>query len=355
MRTLYKKDSKGKVRVWNIWNEDGILCQTSGILDGKLVLHSKQCNPKNVGKSNETSPSEQANLELESEYKAKLTEGYFETIEEAKTEVVILPMLAKSYEDEKHKIDWVNDKTYIQPKLDGMRCLAFIKNNKVTLMSRDGKIIDTVLHINLSLSFIMEDCILDGELYSLELGSFQENMKAIKKYRPGITEKIQYNVYDCIIDGNFTNRFNKAQKLIEGIQNTQIVSTMAINNSNEINNYHISNLNLGYEGSIIRYGKAEYKLNSRSSNLLKYKDFKDMDCTIIDVTPNEANALHGTPHFELNGKTFKAGVKLSHEDREDLLANKNNYIGRIANIRYFELTDDAIPRFPVMIGIHIDR
>jgi DNA ligase-1 len=292
---------------------------------------------------------------MESEIKSKLTEGYFETEDEARNEVVILPMLAKSYEDEKHKIDWVKDKTYIQPKLDGMRCLAFIKNNKVTLMSRDGKIIDTVLHINLSLSFIMEDCILDGELYSLELGSFQENMKAIKKYRAKITEKIQYNVYDCITEGNFTTRFNKAQKLIEGIQSTQIVSTMSILNESEIIKYHSFYLQLGYEGSIIRYGEAEYKLNGRSSNLLKYKDFKDMDCKIIDITPNESNPLHGTPHFNLKGKAFKAGVKMSHEDREDLLTNKDKYIGKIANIRYFELTDDGIPRFPVMIGIHEDR
>ena len=65
--------------------------------------------------------------------------------------------------------------------------------------------------------------------------------------------------------------------------------------------------------------------------------------------------MHGTPHFELNGKRFKAGVKMSHSDREDLLTNKKEYIGKIANIRYFELTDDGIPRFPVMIGIHTDR
>jgi hypothetical protein len=35
-----------------------------------------------------------------------------------------MPMLAKVYEKEKAKIDW--DNAYVQPKLDGMRCLAFI-------------------------------------------------------------------------------------------------------------------------------------------------------------------------------------------------------------------------------------
>ena len=120
--------------------------------------------------------------------------------------------------------------------------------------------------------------------------------------------------------------------------------------------HHSTNLQLGYEGSIIRHGKDGYKMNGRSSNLLKYKDFKDCDLLIVDITANDANPLHGTPHFELNGKRFKAGVKMSHEDRVDLLENKIKYINtKLANIRYFELTDDGIPRFPVMIGIHLDR
>jgi hypothetical protein len=46
---------------------------------------------------------------------------------------------------------------------------------------------------------------------------------------------------------------------------------------------------------------------------------------------------------------------MSHEERVDLLANKHLYIGKLANIRFFEWTDDGNPRFPVMIGIHLDR
>jgi hypothetical protein len=46
---------------------------------------------------------------------------------------------------------------------------------------------------------------------------------------------------------------------------------------------------------------------------------------------------------------------MSHKDREDLLTKRDKYIGKMANIRFFEWTDDGNPRFPVMIGIHIDR
>lgn len=354
MKTLYKKDSKGKIRIWNISTLDDKLVQESGILDGKLVIHSKICTPKNIGKSNETTGSEQALLELESEYKAKLTEGYFKTKEQAENEEVILPMLAKSYEDEKHKIDWTSD-VFIQPKLDGMRCLAIIKNGLPILKSRDGKLIENMKHIIDELTGL-EDQILDGELYAHGL-SFQENMKLIKKYRPNETEKIKYHVYDFVSDDVFPIRFNKLKTLLDSNDFKYIEGTDTIKVLEEkyISQSHSEFISEGYEGSIIRHGNKPYGIDKRCDSLLKYKEFKDMDLEIFQITPNEANPKHGTPHFNLKGKSFKAGVKMSHEDREDLLTNKDKYIGKIANIRYFELTDEGIPRFPVMIGIHEDR
>ena len=76
MRKLFKKDSKNRVRFWNIYTIEDQLVQESGLIDGKVVKHTKICTPKNIGKSNETTSIEQAKLELESEYKSKLDEGY---------------------------------------------------------------------------------------------------------------------------------------------------------------------------------------------------------------------------------------------------------------------------------------
>src|SRR3990167_5907816 len=138
MKILYKKDTKGKTRYLRISTKGADLIQESGVVDSdKPVTHSKACTSKNKGKSNETTPEEQAKLEMASKIAEKLDEGYFETLEKAKTEEVILPMLAKSYADEKSKIDWAT--AYVQPKFDGMRCLAFIEVDKVRLMSRQGK------------------------------------------------------------------------------------------------------------------------------------------------------------------------------------------------------------------------
>jgi DNA ligase-1 len=233
-----------------------------------------------------------------------------------------------------------------------MRCLAIIKDGTVTLKSRDGKIIENMQHIIKDLMTISKNCILDGELYSHGL-SFQENMKLIKKYRPNDTEKIKYHVYDLVSPDPF--RVRKIRSLIRGLSSCEEVSTYEIKDEKSLKTWHEANIGQGYEGSIVRWGNEGYKVNGRSSNLLKYKDFSDMALEIVDITPNDSNALHGTPHFELNGKRFKAGVKLSHDDRVDLLVNKSDYIGRTGEIRYFELTDDGIPRFPVFLGLRLDK
>lgn len=352
---LYKKDSSGKIRYLDIIASGDSIVQRSGVLDTENeVEHIKKAKPKNIGKTNETTAEQQAILEVGSIIKSKLQEGYFKTIKESEDEIVISPMLAKNYNDEKHKIDW--DNCYIQPKLDGQRCLAHCDGKGIVkLVSRDGRLIENMDHISDELSKnIKEEVILDGELYAYGL-SFQENMKLIKKYRRGETENIKFHVYDRISDLPFLRRNAKNYLLLVDFKTCELVDTLPLEDEGDLQELHSINISNGYEGSIIRYGNEGYKVNARSSNLLKYKDFKDVDLPIFDITPNEANPKHGTPHFNLRGKLFKAGVKMSHEDREDLLINKDNYIGKIANIRYFELTDDGILRFPVMVGIHEDR
>jgi len=351
-KTLYKKDSKGKERIWKIYTNGAELIQEAGLLNGKLVRNAKFCTGKNIGRSNETTPAEQALSELESTWKSKKDEGYFETLAEVASTEVILPMLAKSYGDEKQKIVW-DENVFIQPKLDGQRMLAHIKNGKVQLVSRDGKIISTLGHISKELSSIKEDVILDGEAYSHGL-NFQENMRLIKKYRPGETEQIKFNVYDAVSDKKFFDRAYKAFKLIYGLTTCHIVDTISLNSEEDLIKRHSLYLSDGYEGSIIRHGQEGYKVNGRSSNLLKYKDFQDIACKIIDVVPAEQRPEQGVPVLEFKGKTFQAGMKFSHKEREEWLKNKKNYIGKTAEIRFFEYSEDGIPRFPVCVGIRLD-
>lgn len=355
--SLYKIDSKGKMRIWTIWTVGGEIKQEAGILGGALVPNSKFAKPKNVGKSNETSESEQAISEMNSTILGKLDEGYFKTQDEASNTEVILPMLAKSYEDYAEKIDW--DNCFMQPKLDGMRCLAIIKNGIVTLKSRDGKTIENMQHIIKSLEQnACEDMILDGELYTHGL-SFQDNMRLIKKYREGETEKIHYHIYDIIDTKSFGERYTifKSLNAYDWV-GCEEVPTSKVNNIEDLKSFHAINILAGYEGSIIRHGLVGYKIDGRSANLLKYKEFQDVAIKIKDVEPADQRPEWGVPVFEWKGAIddeLRAGVRMTHEERINMLKNKKDYIGKTAEVRFFEYSEDGVPRFPIMVGVRLDK
>lgn len=354
---LYKIDTKGKTRVLHIHTKGSDLIQESGIVDGKLITHTKTCNGKNIGRTNETTPEEQAKSEAASKVTESLKSEYFTTIEEAKGDDVILPMLAKDYKKEFKKIDWTT--AYIQPKLDGMRCLAFVKDGKCTLVSRTGTLIDTVPHIvDVILANVTKglEYIFDGELYAHGL-NFQENMRLIKKVRPGETNKIVYHIYDVVENSPYSDRQTNIADFVDRCNSSiiNLVSTFKASSEKDMKDFHIVNLKAGYEGTIIRHGNVGYQVNKRSSYLLKYKDFIDIALPVIDIIPAESRPDWASPIFELKGVKFGAGMKFSHNERIDILKNKKDYIGKTAEIRFFEYSENGIPRFPVVVGFRLDK
>ena len=348
-KTVYKKDTSGKIRMLHVYTEGSTLIQESGLVDGEKVKHESIAKPKNIGRSNETTPEEQARLEAASKIETKMSTGYFDTVEEAENTEVILPMLAKDYKKEHKKVTFP---CYVQPKLDGMRSLGQ-KDNE--MISRKGKTIDTMAHIQADLDSLVCIDMLDGELYA-HGQSFQENMKLIKKYRAGESEDVKYHVYDMVYPNMaFYDRYTMLKAIISDCPNIEIVPTYVINNETELKAFHQKFLAEGYEGTIVRWGDAGYKINGRSSNLLKYKDFIDITCKVIDIKPSDKRPEQGECVCEHNGRTFGTGMKFSHKEREEILANKEDYIGQTAEIRFFEYSDEGTPRFPVCVGFRLDK
>ena len=357
MKTLYKKDSKGKLRVLNIWAEGADLVQTSGLADGKLKEDRKTCKGKNIGKSNETTPEQQCKLEVASKIAEKLKVDYFETAKEAMNSIVILPMLAKDYKKEFKKINWVGN-VYIQPKLDGMRCLAFVKKGQVTLISRENTDIleqhgNSMKHIAEGMAFL-PDGIYDGELYAHGY-SFQENMELIKKYRPGESEVVKFCCYDFVSDEPYKIRRKHILNAVATTDVVEEVETIKIDHKDQIQQFHKDFISEGYEGSIIRHGEEGYEIDKRSSNLLKYKDFIDLACKIVDVIPMENRPKQARLVCICKNGEFKTNMRFSHKIREQILVQKDKYIGQTAEIRFFEYTDDGLPRFPVCVGFRLDK
>lgn len=350
-KTVYKLDSKGKLRFISISTEGNLVVQTSGILGtDSPVTNKSECIGKNIGKVNETTPEQQAISEATAKIKKKLEEGYYETPEAAQGGDLVLPMLAKDFKKEERKVKYP---AYVQPKLDGMRALK----TPTTLISRKNKPIETMGHISNGIEDIPHHT-LDGELYA-HGESFQRNMELVKKYRPGESEQVKYHVYDLIYPGlNFIKRYLLLKGFLEQYkpENIEIVPTFKIESKEELLEKHKEFLEQGYEGTMVRHGDEEYAINKRSSSLLKFKDFQDIACKIVDVKPSEKRSDQGSFICALeDGRTFGCGMRFSHEERQDVINNPQDYIGSTAEIRFFEYSNDGIPRFPVCVGLRLDK
>ena len=358
MDTLYKIDSKGRTRSLEIRVEGDELVQVSGLVDGKKVTHRKQRFPKNIGKKNETTGEQQAELEAKALFKKKIREGYTTDANVSKEDMPVLPMLAYDYFKHIHKHD--GKKLFYQPKLDGIRCLMFYNHNdkSVTSKSRKNVSFDNLEFLEKDIKYmcrdIDRDIVFDGELYRQDL-TFQECTKLVKNPHDD-KNSIEYHVYDMIDeDLTFEERYNYLKDNFKDPMNfIHLVPTNELDIS-KIEDIYSDVIDAGYEGLMVRVADSKYTINKRSDKLLKYKKFIDIALPIEAITPNDANPKHGTVWVRYKGHLQKTGAKLPHADREELLLNKRKLVGKMAEIRFFEETDEGLMRFPVYHGIRIDK
>lgn len=118
--TIYKRTSAGKIQMWFMEREGNKYRSTSGQTDGKTVTTEwTVATGKNVGRANETSPEEQAILEIEAEYDKKLARDYHRDINTVDVAMRFKPILASKWKDRKDKVEAQYSEVFVDPKLDG--------------------------------------------------------------------------------------------------------------------------------------------------------------------------------------------------------------------------------------------
>lgn len=317
----------------------------SGELSIKQTSEPYEVKGKNIGKVNETTPKDQAMAELTSTVKKQMDKGYHEAGVEA--DILTLPMLAHVYEDRKHTLVLPGS---VQPKLDGCRCLS--KNGKK--WSRQGK--DFIAEVVAHLVFNTEGFTIDGELLlPSETGGFQDSLRAIKKFRPDVSPKLEYHVYDVVDEKMpFHVRYEMLQKLIaKAPPNVKLVQTHQISSEEEIFEHHARFTAAGFEGTMIRSHAGGYAVGQRNVQLLKLKDFLDDEFTIVGVEQGGGKEL-GCAIFVCetkDKKQFNVRPTGNTENRKEMWSQKESYIGEPLTVRFQNLSEDGIPRFPTGIAI----
>jgi len=286
------------------------------------------------------------------------------------------PMLAYPVSDK--PIDY-DKPTFIQPKLDGVRCLIqaegltpYHDSNPVShgfmvkAYSRTGKEWKNIDHILDELHPFFaknRNVILDGELYNHDFkDDFESIISMVRKTKPTDEDRsisrdnVQFHCYD-IIDETLTFE-NRYKFVMDNLRDSYcvrtVVTTKGICSEDQAKAIHQMNLDAGYEGSIVRTNDT-YQCK-RSHNLRKFKDFSDAEAVIVGYEEGKGKREGTLGKFIMqddDGNQFGCppGKGYTYADMTIMLNNIHRYMGQTATFTYFERTKAGSYRHPLFKGL----
>ena len=397
MKTLYKIDSKGKIRQWTICvvpsgdfklSEFGI--QTSdGILGGKIKNPIfKEAVPNNQFKTSE----EKAIAMFESAVTKKLRSNYFETTEEAKKgNILFMPtgcpsgMVWEEWKDKSH----VKYPALASAKLDGSKMYSTWRDGRVFLNTRSAKEHKNFRHIEEALKELYKahrNLVLDGEAYNHTYhDKFEELQSIFRKETPtekerALSESVaKFYIYDVVdldrpeltamerqnlLHDVFENYLDKEGYLVKW-------SSFIMDNEENYDQFHEKCLDANFEGSILKILDAPYE-QRKNKNVMKRKPKFDCEFKVVDILEGTGTAK-GIASGVTIDLTYMDGMNLQHRDKlaedfqdagmgsgwnhkmcKEMLKNKENYVGRLATIEYGGVTAHGKLRFPKFKSLRPD-
>ena len=278
----------------------------------------------------------------------------------------IKPMLAQKFNSS--RICFETQEVYIQPKLDGIRCI-FTKDGAY---SRANNQFMNLEHLELKLKLFFKnnpDAILDGELYNHQLkNDFEKIVSLVRKQKPTDEDRseasklTQYHVYDLIpvkpsMNKVYKERYKTLTKEFKKKKYTkmiQLVKTYNVADYDKALTYQKLFLKQGYEGAILRKNGL-YK-QKRAWELQKMKDFHDTEATIIGYEVGKGKREGHLGKFLMqddDGVEFGCppGKGYTYKDMKEMLENIDDYIGQRATFTYFQRTKAGSYRHPLFKGL----
>lgn len=250
-------------------------------------------------------------------------------------------LLAHTWEHDSDLSGW-----WISEKLDGVRGYW---DGKV-FRSRQGH----VYHAPAWFTEHLPNVVLDGELW-LDRKAFQRTVSIVRRHdATELWREIQFVVFDAPA---LAEPFEARQEFLrETLNHPQLRYAQCLAQERCRDAAHLQSelariTALGGEGLMLRQPGSRYEVG-RSSTLLKIKTMIETDAYVIEHLPGEGRhrSRMGALLVQLaNGTTFNVGTGFTDAQREDPPA-----VGSIITVRYQELTDRGVPRFPSFLRIRRD-
>ena len=401
-KTLISKDSKGKIRVVEIFYEGDettriyTIYRYTGQFEGKLTTQPKIIVDKGKATRNIHEQVElqfnalvkgykdKGYIELENEIDNYNSEELYQLLGESPTgsNGIVKPMLAK--QADKVTKTAIFNKTWIASrKIDGLRCIIYLGDDgKLHTSSRGATNYDSAMFEILTHPALIKlfknnkGLMLDGECYHhgytlQQINSIARTQKVAKDL-----EVLQFYWYDIVdLNNPFKSRLAKMKSIVEELKEygskigwepdrmfkenelrIQFVPQVEVSGWDNMMKLHNEYVSEGWEGLVIRDPERPYKPNGRTNDMIKIKVYKD-DC--FKVVGKEAG-LRGSEDMVFimempDGRTFKAKPFGDREQKEEYWINfDKKYKGHIGECKFFYYSDDGIPLQPAFKAFRDD-
>ena len=272
------------------------------------------------------------------------------------------PMLAKSSDD--LSSDIFEKEVAVSRKLDGCRALFYYKDGQILTCSRGGKEYNVATEHLRNDKMLLEifhkdpDLILDGEIYKHGWPLQKISGLCRLKERNEECDQLEYWIYDIVSNEPFSKRLELLEAMEPLFQDSKIkiVQHKLLSGWLTIKREHDKYVMEGYEGLCARNPNKEYGVGKRSGLYLwKLKSYKDDE---FEVTGVKTGLRPEDMCFTLktkDGKPFSAKPVGDTSTRKYYLEHGEEFIGKWATCKYFNLSTDGIPTQPVLKGFRIEE
>ena len=283
---------------------------------------------------------------------------------------VILPMLAKAYDDKVFN----RCPIYLgQWKINGLRCLIkVIKNTgdlfkpfNLQFQSREGEIWnslltleDYLLHVipqDVLVELYENDIALDGEVYLPggytinQINHFVKDPTCIENkalqfwcYDIAVEDMLQANRNKFILNKFYKhnivftskdNHYNNKERFV-------VLPAIEITNTTQARTARDKFIELGFEGLILRNPNTEYDFGKRRVGVMvKYKKAEDGVFAVVDIKP-DSKKRDGIPILicknDINDELFECHLSYSIKKQKEILLNRELYINKLVYLSYSE-------------------
>jgi DNA ligase-1 len=342
-----------------------------------MIVHQKDITEGKVKRT----VLEQAIQEANHKWKNKKEKELYCEIEnlDSQKKIIVRPMLANTFSFDlyksKRKAFKIPFPLYVQRKYDGIRCIAYIKNNRVILESRKGLEFQNFELLKDQLYTLFKklpvNFYFDGELFTTKLnfqtisGLVRTREKDVKKNEIDIINQIEYYIYDFIDLDDLSKIYKDRYHFLSTFLSSNVniysayknVETFLIDKLEDVKMYHDKFVSEGFEGIIIRDMNGIYEINKRSKYLQKFKDFLEEEFKIVGFkqgTGDEKGCIIWECITKENQNFFVRPVG-SFESRKKLFKEGSQYVGKLLTVIFQEYSEDIkIPRFGVGKNIRED-